>query len=78
MTEDKLVRWHHQLDGHASEQALGVGDGQESQGCRSPWGHKELGVTEQLNNKPAPDLSWGPPVAPQPLPIRITKLHGLH
>ena len=30
MTEDKLVRWHHQLDGHASEQALGVGDGQES------------------------------------------------
>ena len=49
MTEDKLVRWHHQLDGHASEQALGVGDGQESQGCRSPWGHKELDVTEQLN-----------------------------
>ena len=28
MTEDQMVGWHHQLDGHESEQALGVGDGQ--------------------------------------------------
>ena len=78
MTEDELVGWHHRLDGHASEQAPGVGDGQGSQGCCSPWGNKELDVIEQLSNKPAPDLSWGPPVAPHPLPIRITRLHGLY
>ena len=78
MTEDELVGWHHQLDGRESEQAVGVGDGQGSQGCCSPWGHKELDVTEKLNNKPVPNLSWGPPEAPHRLPIRITKLHGLY
>ena len=49
MTEDELVGWHHRLDGHVSEQAPGVGDGQGSQGCCSPWGNKELDVIEQLN-----------------------------
>ena len=28
MTENEMVGWHHQLDGHEFEQALGVGDGQ--------------------------------------------------
>ena len=37
MTEDEMVGWHHQLDGHESEQALGVGDGQGSLVCCSPW-----------------------------------------
>ena len=41
-----MVEWHHQLDGHEFEQALGVCDGQGSLGCCSPWGHKELGLTE--------------------------------
>ena len=45
-TEDKMVGWHHQLDGHESEQALGVGDGQRSLACCSPWGRKELDMTE--------------------------------
>ena len=49
MPEDEMVGWHHWLDGHVFEQALGVGDGQESLACRSPWGHKELDMTEQLN-----------------------------
>ena len=40
MTEDKLVLWHHQLNGHELEQAPGVGDGQGSLACYSPWGHK--------------------------------------
>ena len=40
-TEDESVGWHHQLDGHESEQASGVGDGQGSLVCCSPWGHKE-------------------------------------
>ena len=50
MTEDETVGWHHQLDGHEFEQALGVGDGQGSLACCSPWGYKESGVTERLNN----------------------------
>ena len=49
MTEDEMVGWHHWLDGHEFEQALGVGDGQGSLVCYSPWGHKELDTTEQLN-----------------------------
>ena len=47
--EDEMVRWHHQLDGHKFEQALEVGDGQGSLACCSPWGHKELDMTEWLN-----------------------------
>ena len=43
------MRWHHQLDGHEFEQALGVGDGQGSLACGSPWSHKESDMTEQLN-----------------------------
>ena len=39
-TEDEIVGWHHQLDGHEFEQALGVGDGQGSLMCCSPWGHR--------------------------------------
>ena len=45
MTEDEMVGWHHQLNGHEFEQALGVGDGQGSLACCSPWCHKELGMT---------------------------------
>ena len=46
--EDEMVGWNHQLDGHEFEQALGVGDGQESLACCSPWGHKESDMTERL------------------------------
>ena len=42
--------WHHQLVGHEFEHALGYGDGQGSLACCSPWGLKESGTTEQLNN----------------------------
>ena len=48
-TEDEMVGWHHQLDGHEFEQAPGVGDGQGSVPCYSPWGRKELEMTVQLN-----------------------------
>ena len=40
MTEDEMVWWHHQLDGHEFEQAPGVGDGQGNLVCCSPWGCK--------------------------------------
>ena len=45
-TEDERVGWHHRLDGHESEQAPGVGDGQGSLACCSPWGRKELDMIE--------------------------------
>ena len=44
-----MVGWHHKLYGHEFEQALGVGDGQRSLACYSPWGHKESDTTESLN-----------------------------
>ena len=49
MTEDEIFGWHHWLDGHEFEQALGVGDGQGRLACCSPWSHKELDTTEWLN-----------------------------
>ena len=45
-----MVEWHHRLDEHEFEQALGVGDGQGSLVCCSLWGHKESDMTEPLNN----------------------------
>ena len=48
-TEDEMVRWHHRLNGHELEQAPGVGDGQGSLVCCSPWSHKELDTTKGLN-----------------------------
>ena len=50
MTKDEMVGWHHQLNGQKFEQTLGDGEAQGSLTCRSPWGHKELDTTEQLNN----------------------------
>ena len=40
MTEDEMVGWHHQLNGHEFEQASGVGDGQGELVCCSPWSPK--------------------------------------
>ena len=50
MTEDDMVGWHHQLNGHEFEQAAGDGEGQGNLVCFSPWGHKESDMTERLNN----------------------------
>ena len=44
-----MVGWHHQLNGHEFEQALGVSDVQGSLVCCSLWGHKESDTTERLN-----------------------------
>ena len=49
MTDDEMVGWHHQLNGHEFGQPPGVGDGQGGLACCSPWGRKELDMTEQLN-----------------------------
>ena len=50
MTDDEMVGWHHQLDGHEFEQTSRVGEGQGSLECCSSQGCKELDTTEQLNN----------------------------
>ena len=48
MTEDDMAGWHHWLDGHEVEQALGIGDGQGSLACCSPCGRKESDTIERL------------------------------
>ena len=55
MTEDEMVGWHHQLNGHEFEQDLGVGDGQGSLASCSPWGHKESDMTKLLK---LTELNW--------------------
>ena len=55
MTENEMVGWHHWFNGHEFEQAPGVGDGQGSLVCCSPWGCKELDMTEWLNSL----TNWG-------------------
>ena len=51
MTEDEMFGWHHRLNGHEFEQALGDDKGQGSLVCCSPWGCKDLDMTQRLNNK---------------------------
>ena len=50
MTQDKVVGWHHQLNGCEFEQTPGDSGGQVSLACCSPWGCKESDVAERLNN----------------------------
>ena len=45
-TEDEMVGWHPQLDGHGLVWTLGVGGGQEGLVCCGSWGHKESDMTE--------------------------------
>ena len=52
-----MVGWHHGLNRHEFEQALGVGDGQRSLACCSPWGQKVSDMTEQLNRTDHYELS---------------------
>ena len=47
MTEDEMVGWHHQLNGHEFEQTLGDGEGQGSQMCCNQWGHKEPDIATE-------------------------------
>ena len=45
MTEDEMVGWHHQFNGHELGQTLGDGEGQGNLVCCSPWGSKESDMT---------------------------------
>ena len=44
-----MVGWHHWFNGHELGQAPGIGDGQESLACSSPWCRKESDMTDQVN-----------------------------
>ena len=50
MTEDNMVGWYHQLNGHEFEQTVEDSEGQGSLACCSPWVSKESDTTQQLNN----------------------------
>ena len=54
-TEDEMVGWHHQVNGHGFGWTLGVGDRQGGLACCSSWGHKESDTTEWLNWT---ELNW--------------------
>ena len=58
VTEDEMVGWHHQFNGHEFEQTLGDSEGQGSLACFSPWGCKETDTTERLNNKHGTGEPW--------------------
>ena len=57
-TEDEMVGGHHRLDGHGFKQAPGVGDGQGSLVCFSPWGCKESDMTEWLSWTSLISMLW--------------------
>ena len=64
MTEDEMVGWHNRFNGHEFEQAPGVGDGQGSLECCSPWSHNELDMTSTKFQNLAMDreawcAAWG-------------------
>ena len=46
----EMVGWHHRPSGHEFAQTPGDGEGQGSLTCGSPWGRKELAMTERMNN----------------------------
>ena len=60
MTEDKMVGWHHRFNGHEFEQTPGVGEGQGSLACCSPWGRRESDMTEQLNKNNTEGIAIDP------------------
>ena len=64
ITEDEMVGWHHWLNEHEFEHALEYGEGHGSLVCCSPWGHKELDMTELLNNK-SPEIKGTAPASPR-------------
>ena len=69
-TEDKMVGWHHQLNGHEFEQALGDSEGEGRLACCSPWGCTESDTTEQLYTRYC-SRHWGFRQGPCPPVVHI-------
>ena len=64
-----MAGWHHRLNGHEFEQTLGDREGQGSLAWCSPWGHKELDTTEQLNNNNLGELTPASTITKTLLPL---------
>ena len=81
-TEDKIVGWHHRLNGNEFEQAPGIGDGQGSLVCYSPWGSQRVGQSWALNYyiflKTSPQLLHATTSCGTIKPILDLRLHDLH
>ena len=58
MTEDKMIGWHHWLNGREFEQAPGDSEGQGGLACCNPWGYEESDMAEQLNNIQCCEILW--------------------
>ena len=69
-----MIGWHHRLNGHESEQALGDSEGQGGLECCSPWGRKESDTTDPLNSD-----EWAPAsvdrMNPEGLVLRWEKVY---
>ena len=57
MTEDEMIGWHDRFNGHEFEQTPGDREGQGGLACCSPWGCKELDMTQQLNSNNNPRMA---------------------
>ena len=71
MTEDEMVEWHH--NGHEFEQTPRGGEGQGSLVCCSPWGHKEMDMTERLNTTTT-DFNYWPLIREEMLTANIHEM----
>ena len=56
MPDNEMAGWHHRLDGHEFEQALGVGDGQGSLVCCSPWLGRHISIAGDIDSIPDREL----------------------
>ena len=57
--EDKIVEWHHQLNGHESEQTPRDSEAQWSLACCSSWGHRESDIVTEQQKRTTTKLVWG-------------------
>ena len=76
MTEDEMVGWPHQLNGHEFKQTLGDGEGQGGLACCGSWGLKESDRTERANSGPCPWQAASPRSRQAPLKTVSRALTG--
>ena len=69
--QDEMVGWHHRLDRLEFERVPGVGYGQGSLACCSPWGHKESDMTERLDWT---NIAWLPLLTPRSSFLRAIEM----
>ena len=78
MTDDKMVGWHHRLNGREFWQTPRDGEGQGSLACHSPWGSRESDTTQPLNNDNTLQTTHLSEKAYKELKYQVTKLRRIH